>query len=132
MSIHDIGVCKESIWPYDSSKFNEKPSTEAYDDAKGNSISKYERLDQDINQLKACLKSGFPFAFGMELYNSFLDLEIPGNDGNMKMPSEEEFVAGPWGLHAVLAVVYDSQKKEFKVLNSYGDSFGLNGFLHAV
>ena len=61
------------------------------------------------------------------MYYRFFDLEIPGNDGIMKMPSEEELMAGPWGLHAVLAVGYNTHKRMFKILNSYGDSFGLNG-----
>ena len=34
MSIHDIGVCEESIWPYDFSKFNERPSAEAMKELK--------------------------------------------------------------------------------------------------
>ena len=130
MSIHDSGVCKESTWPYDFSKFNEKPPDKAYKEAEGNTISKYERLDQDEHQLKASLKCGSPFTVGMELYESFNDLEKAGNDGNMKMPSKEELMAGPWGLHAVLAVGYNAHKRMFKILNSYGDTFGTNGFFY--
>ncbi len=127
-SIHKKGVCKESLWPYDASKFNVKPPNEAYEDAKGNTISKYERLEQNLHHCKACLVSGSPIALGMEVYENFHDLEAKGTDGVLKMPSKEELIDGPWGLHAVLMVGYNDHNKQFKILNSYGDDFGVNGY----
>ena len=129
-SIHKIGVCKESVWPYDTSKFNEKPPPEAYEGAEGNIMSRYERLDQDVHQLKACLKSGSPFAFGIEVYENFYDLEKEGNDGIMTVPSEKELAGGPLGLHAVLGVGYNDHTRLFKILNSYGDDFGKEGYFY--
>jgi len=74
--------------------------------------------------------SGNPFVFGMELYESFLVLEKPGNDGVMKLPSAEELKARPLGLHAVLGVGCDAHKNQLKVLNSYGVSFGVQGYFY--
>lgn len=127
-SIHKIGVCMESVWPYDISKFNVKPPPEAYEGAKGNTISRYVRLDQELYQCKACLKSGSPFAMGMEVYESFHDLEKKENDGVLKMPSDEELQKSPWGLHAVLVVGYNDHNSRFKVLNSFCDDFRIKGF----
>ena len=127
-SIHKIGVCHESMWPYDFNSLNKKPSSKAYEDAKGNTISRYERLNQDLHQFKACLKSGCPFIMGIEIYPAFHELEKKGNDGVLKPPSKDEVGRGVLGLHAVLVVGYNDHKKQFKVLNSYGDDFGIKGY----
>ena len=121
-----IGVCKESLWPYDESKFAVQPTPSAYKNALGNTISKYQRLDQDINQFRACLKAGFPIAFVMEIYGSFVGPENK-KKGKMPMPSSDELLSFKPFLHAVLAVGYDDDKDHVIVLNSWGPSFGKNG-----
>lgn len=125
-SIHKIGVCHESLWPYDISKVGNKPPPKAYEDAVGNSISKYERLTQNLTQVRACLGAGYPFVLGFEVYPSFHD----EHEGLMPIPTVEEVANGPLGLHAVLIVGYNDHKKHLKALNSYGEKFGDKGYFY--
>ena len=128
-AMYKWGICRESIWPYEEQKFAWKPSFASYSDAAGNTITKYEYLDQDIHQFRACLKEGFPFAFGFELYESFYDRENE-TKGLMPMPSAEEIESSKYSLHGVLAVGYDDQTKRITVLNSWGESFGDKGYFY--
>ena len=119
------GVCKESDWPY-MMRFNEKPPQSAYDSAVGNNLCKYERLYQDIDQFRACLKDKCPFVFGFKVYDSFID----SKNGYMPMPSTYERDCGSHGRHAVLAVGYDDSRRCIKVLNSWGSKWGDNGYFY--
>src|SRR5713101_8427056 len=65
------GVCPEPEWPYDITKFTQKPSAKAYADAAGDRAVSYQSLIQDLNQMKGCLASGYPFVFGFTVYESF-------------------------------------------------------------
>ena len=128
LAMNYTGVCKEETWPYDETKFTVQPSVPAYQEGQKNKIVKYERLNQDIHQFRACLKAGFPFAFVMEIYGSFLDLKK--NKGVMPIPSQEELQQFSPLLHAVLAVGYDDTKDQIIVLNSWGKKFGDNGYFY--
>ena len=125
------GVCPEKSWPYDPPKFKIKPSDRCYQEAKGNIVSKYERIKDfwDRNQLRACLKAGNPFVFGFKVYPSFHDPEVSAF-GVMKMPSQRELDGNPEGGHAVLAVGYNDEKKVVKVLNSWGPCWGSDGYFY--
>ncbi len=121
------GVCKESDWPYVVSKFKTKPSQSYYDAAQGNNLCKYERLNQDIDHLRACLKNDkCPFVFGFKVYDSFHG-QI---NGNMPMPSAWERRNESVGRHAVVAVGYDDSKRRVKILNSWGSRWGDNGYFY--
>ena len=123
------GVCTESLWPYDERKFSKKPSSTCYKNGLRNSIVKYSRLEQDIDQFRACLKAGYPFTVGFEVYSSFSNLD---NDilGVMPMPTEKEIDRESPSLHAVLAVGYDDDARRITILNSWGSSFGDNGYFY--
>ena len=123
------GVCKESYWPYKVWKFKEKPPQLAYDAAKGNSLCKYERLDHNIDQFRACLKDNCPFVFGFKVYDSFHN--IFGPKYTMQMPKAHERDDGePLGYHAVVAVGYNDSEGCIKVLNSWGSMWGDNGYFY--
>lgn len=123
------GVCRESFWPYDTTQFKAKPSHSCYNAAVGNTVSKYERLEQDIHQFRACLKEGFPFVFGFEYFRSF---ESPANEltGLMPLPSVEEVQFTQPTLHVALAVGYDDKTERITALNSWGESFGDKGYFY--
>ena len=123
-----LGVCEESYWPYRVENVTVKPPLTAYQAAGGNAISKYEGLEQNIDQFRACLKAGFPFAFGFEIYSNFRDLD--NNNGIMPMPSAEDLANYKPGKHAVLAVGYDDTTQLITVLNSWGKKFGDNGYFY--
>lgn len=136
VSIRDIfkamktyGVCLEALWPYDEQEFAKKPSTASYQDGLGNTITKYTRLTQDIDQFRACLKAGYPFAVGFEVYSSFRDLDTKP-DGVMPLPPPDMIRVEMPYLHAVLAVGYDDMTQCITILNSWGKKFGDRGYFY--
>ena len=125
-AMNDFGVCKEFLWPYEEKNFKLKPTPASYRAALGNNVCKYEKLKQDIHQLRACLKSGFPILFLMEIYPSFLGKE--SRRGMMVIPTEAEIESSKPLSHAVLAVGYDDTTERIIVLNSWGVEFGAKGY----
>src|ERR1700693_2645659 len=59
-SIAHQGDAPETDWPYDIAKFAQKPPAKAYSDASRHKAVLYQRLIQDLNQMKGCLASGSP------------------------------------------------------------------------
>jgi hypothetical protein len=95
-----FGVCLESVWPYDISQVNTKPSDEAYQDATGNKITDALQVNLDLNEMKSCLAQGFPFAFGVQLYPSF---NKAATGGVVPMPSSDELSGQPLGGLSILS-----------------------------
>ncbi len=58
-----ICVCPEKQWPYDISKFKDKPTQECYDKAKKRVVTEVTHLKPTLPELKACLASNLPFVF---------------------------------------------------------------------
>ncbi|WP_280701372.1 C1 family peptidase [Kitasatospora sp. GP82] len=84
----------------------------------------YQRVVQELSQLKGCLAAGFPFVFGFTVYSSFESPEV-AKTGEAPMPSPSDQVLGG---HAVLAVGYDDSTQRFLVRNSWGPDWGLDGY----
>src|SRR5881409_1118747 len=103
------GVCPEPEWPYVVSKFATKPTAACYRDAKLDRAVSYQSLVQDLNQMKGCLASGFPFVFGFTVYESF-ESDAVKTSGHAPMPKWNE---RPVGGHAVIAVGYDENRQWF-------------------
>jgi C1A family cysteine protease len=118
------GVCPEPEWPYDITKFTSKPPAKAYKDAATDRAVSYQSLIQDLNQMKGCLASGYPFVFGFTVYESFESLAV-ANSGHAPMPAPSERAIGG---HAVIAVGYDDSNQWFLVRNSWGRGWGLAGY----
>ena len=118
------GVCPESEWYYNVSKFAVKPNEQCYQNAKSNTIKQYLRLDNtNLNQLKTCLVQGYTFVFGFTVYESF-ESDAVASTGIVPMPDPNEQCLGG---HAVYCVGYDDSKKAFKVRNSWGNEWGDGG-----
>lgn len=121
-----IGVCPEvPDWPYDITKFATKPpDPPCYVDAGKNKVVSYQRLPQNLNQMKGCLASGYPFVFGFSVYDSF-ETDQVATTGHAPMPSSGE---GEIGGHAVMAVGYDDANQWFIIRNSWGTGWGMAGY----
>jgi C1A family cysteine protease len=118
------GVCPEPEWPYAVSKFATRPSPKCYTDAKLDRAVSYQSLIQDLNQMKGCLASGYPFIFGFTVYESF-ETESVAKTGHAPMPGWSERAVGG---HAVMAVGYDETRQWFLVRNSWGEGWGMKGY----
>lgn len=124
-SIANDGVCPEPEWPYDITKFADKPTPQCYTDAAKCQAVGYQRLvSTNINQLKGCIASGFPFVFGFTVYDSFESPEV-AKTGVLNLPGSQEKVQGG---HAVLAVGFDDTAQRFTVRNSWGKDWGIKGY----
>ena len=58
-SISKQGVCPESMWPYVVSKFATKPTAGCYKAALDHQAVSYQRVLQNLMQMKGCIASGF-------------------------------------------------------------------------
>ena len=124
--LQTIGVCPEVLWPYNTAQFAVQPPQNCYSAAKLNEIISYQRInDGDLNSMKAAIASGFPVAFGFQVYQSFESQQV-ASTGVVPMP-------GRWfdkllGGHAVCLVGYNDAKQVFIVRNSWGTSWGMAGY----
>jgi C1A family cysteine protease len=123
-SVGSQGVCPENEWPYDISQFAVTPPAQCYQDALRDRALCYQRVAQNLDQMKGCLASGYPFALGFTVYDSFESAEV-ASTGIVPMPTRSESVLGG---HAVLAVGYDDSQQRFLVRNSWGNSWGMQGY----
>lgn len=123
-SVGNQGDCPETEWPYDISKFSDKPAAKCYTDAKKYKAVQYLRITQNLNQMKGCLAAGFPFVFGFTVYDSFESPQV-AKTGVVPMPASSEKVLGG---HCMLVVGYDDTKQSFIVRNSWGTTWGMQGY----
>ncbi|MGE1155538.1 C1 family peptidase [Pseudomonas kitaguniensis] len=125
--IKSVGVqgdCPESEWPYDITKFTVKPPQKCYTDAKKYKAIQYQKVAQNLNQMKGCLAAGYPFVLGFSVYESLESKEVT-KTGIVPMPASTEKMLGG---HCVLAVGYDDAKQRFIIRNSWGETWGMKGY----
>jgi C1A family cysteine protease len=123
-SVARVGVCSEDEWPYDISQFRQRPSDDCYREASGNRVVAYQRVIRSLTQMQGCLAAGFPFVFGFTVYDSFESPQVD-KTGVVPMPTLGEEVLGG---HAVLAVGYDNAEQRFRFRNSWGSTWGQDGY----
>jgi C1A family cysteine protease len=114
------GLAPDHDWPYDEAKVCVEPSEKAYDEAKQYPIESYEKLTYGYD-MRVCLARGVPFTGGIRVYESFMDVtsdlvpEIGANESEV-------------GLHAVMFCGYDIDRNLFLIRNSWGPTWGKDGF----
>ena len=123
-SVATLGAPPETDWPYDIQKFAQKPPARAFADALQDLVVTYSRVPQVLMQMQGCLAEGYPFVFGFTVYESF-ESQAVASTGIVAMPSHGEKVVGG---HCMLVVGYDDTKRTFIVRNSWGASWGMNGY----
>jgi C1A family cysteine protease len=122
------GVPHENLWPYitEGNRFIVKPTKDVWSDGYWHSIDKGMSVVQNLTVMKTCLAQGYPFMFGFLVYQSF-ESEVVARTGIMPMPGYRDAVLGG---HAVMAVGYDDSMGMFKIRNSWGNTWGLNGYFY--
>ena len=122
-SVAKLGDCPENEWPYELARFADKPPARCYRDALQDRALSYQRLAQNLGQMKACLASGYPFVFGFTVYDSFESAQV-AKSGTVPLPQADEHALGG---HCVVAVGYDDARQRFIVRNSWGSGWGVGG-----
>jgi C1A family cysteine protease len=127
-ALKKFGICSEKIWTYsdNSTKFKKKPSRECYIEGLKNQVISANAIMPNLNAMKQCLATGFPFALGFMVYDSF-ESNAVALTGMVPMPKQNEQLLGG---HAVLCVGYDDSKRVFIVRNSWGASWGDKGYFY--
>lgn len=115
------GVCSEDLWPYDTTKFADRPSAPAFADALKHRATAYNRVPRE--EVRQALFAGHPVVLGFTVYESFESQQV-ASTGIMPMPSHGEKVLGG---HAVLAVGYDDHQQRYEIRNSWGPDWGDHG-----
>lgn len=118
-----IGACAESMWGYDVTKLTVKPPQSCYDAAALNKGLQFQQVNQTLDDIKSALIEGYPVVFGFQVYEE-LQSDAVKVSGMLPDPTPDE---QPIGGHAVAIVGFDDSKQMFKVRNSWGPDWGLNG-----
>lgn len=118
-ALADKGVCPESLWPYDISKFAVRPPDSAYQEAAKYKISNYFRVD-NLFELKTSLAQGFPVVIGFQVFDNFESAQMQ-RTGILKKPG---CFRRSIGGHCVEVIGYDDSKEMVFVRNSWGTSWG--------
>lgn len=116
------GVCAESIWPYDLTMFDDRPTDAAYADAETRTISSYRRLYTDLNVMDA-LASNYPVVVAITVFSDFMTLA--GADATVPMPGRSSV---EYGGHALCLVGYSRSRSAFLAKNSFGTEWGDQGY----
>jgi C1A family cysteine protease len=117
------GVCQEKHWPYNPAMFATEPNKDCYFAALSHKTLQYLGVAQ-FHDMLDCLASGFPFVFGITVYDSF-ESDASNATGNVPMPGPNE---GVLGGHALLAVGYSLATARINFRNSWGTSWGDAGY----
>ena len=124
-SLNTQGCCLELLWPYNVNRFTQKPNTNCYTNAITHDIVLYSAI-RNINEMKACLASGYPFVFGFSVYESF-ESDSVTKTGVVPLPNLQE---SSLGGHCVYCVGYNDATKMFTCANSWSTSWGDKGFFY--
>lgn len=127
--VNKYGSALESKFPYllsgqTNCDYTQSPPPSVYTDALQYKVTQYLSVtslntQQGITNLKAILSNGTAFVGGIICYSNFYN----SVKGVIPMPS-----GGVIGGHAILFVGYDDSKSLFKFKNSWGKSWGDNGY----
>jgi len=122
-SLDKYGVCAEATWQYIEENVNVKPTDISIEEAKPHIISEYARLNS-VEDMINCLIDGYPFVFGLTLYDSF-ESDQTEKTGIVTMPQDNE---NPTGGHCMMCVGWLPETQQFIVRNSWGTNFGKSGY----
>ena len=136
------GICTEALMPYPSSDvstaYNTPPTSAAIANALNYKISTYTLINTgDTAAVKNCIRNNIPVMMGFNVYDNtstyayFEGLNTTSYTYN-PLTSSGSLVRGLslLGGHAVPIIGYDDTKQAFKLQNSWGSSWGLNGFFY--
>jgi C1A family cysteine protease len=122
-SVKQYGICKETLWPYDVSKFDIKPTDECYIEGKHRTLTVYQYLST-VRDIVDVLNKNIPAVIGLTVYDDFMTLTEADPVLHIPLNSENS------GSHAMSIVGYDLVKKQLLAKNSFGANWGANGYCY--
>lgn len=125
--LQKYGAPPEALWPYSDSNpgpFQQRPRAGVFRAAAKHQVTSYHRIARVLDVMRGCLAEGFPFVFGVAIYDSFLG-DATARTGAVALPGAAE---GLLGGHAMLAVGYDDATQRVAFRNSWGATWGDQGY----
>lgn len=120
--LHKFGICNETIWPYDTIKFDQQPTLDCYIDAWPRKISQYYSV-KGTQSLCEVLFQGHSIVIGIRVFDEFQNLEKPA----ILVPPKQVNYSGS---HAMCLMGYDLDQQQFIAANSWGPSWGDQGYCY--
>lgn len=117
----DHGCCNEKLYPYEPYHVNREPPATCFSEGRKYRLTRAEKVNANVNEMKACLAEGYPFVFGLKTFQSFANAQT--NGGIVYMPQPGEQMSTNHGWHAMLAAGYSDQLRCFIVRNSWGSNW---------
>ena len=93
-ALKEFGACIEDTWPYDIACKNLRPKEPCYTEALNHKIVEAIPVPNDLNEMKACLALGYPFAIGVRLFGSF---DRAATTGVVPMPNRQDVARPSYG-----------------------------------
>lgn len=113
------GCATLATMPY-TTDLSVEPGPRAIEEARSFRIASYERLDpESTDAVKSVLADGQPVVYGATLYRDFVSY-----DGGVYRRRSPEV----YGAHGMTLVGYDDGRGAFKLINSWGTSWGEGGY----
>jgi C1A family cysteine protease len=125
-ALEHLGICAETEWPYDITKFAVAPPAHCYTDALKHKVVKAHNVHPDLTSLKQTLASQFPVVVGIQVYESF-ESDTVAKTGIVPMPSSDEKCLGG---HEILLIGYQDDKQQWICRNSWSGSWGDQGYFY--
>lgn len=117
-AVNKLGCPKEDLWPYDISKFTERPPRAAYRAAVKAQAVKYSRVEQTWDGVRNAIGRGLPIVVGLMVYPHF----EAAKSGVIEAPSSG---ATSMGGHCATLVGYEG---DYAILrNSWSTAWGNGG-----
>ncbi|MBS0656883.1 MAG: hypothetical protein JSR82_01390 [Verrucomicrobia bacterium] len=126
--LQNFGSCAEATWPYQKALVLKKPNAASYEEGARNLVHDTRQVPMDLTAWKQCLAEGNPIVFGSLLFDSFDQATQRG--GVVPMPTPGEVGRTDHGAHAMCAVGYSDSEGVFIVRNSWGTSWGDQGYCY--
>ena len=122
--LQGFGILSESDYPYDQDKCQRLPRPDEDKAARSEMVLKNWKVAGDLSRVKDSIASETPALVGLNTRARFDTYTTLSANNVYSQSSSENIVGG----HALLIVGYDDNLGAFQVMNSYGSSWGYQGF----
>lgn len=119
-----FGIAPESLWPYTPVNLTREPPAEVIAAGAGYKLGLYERVQPDMDHIRAALAAGHPLVIGVAVYESF-ESQAVAKTGILPMPDTEREKC--LGGHCLFLCGYSDQTQRARGSNSWGLGWGDKG-----